>query len=368
MAFDPFDLTPDRRLGARLHVDREAIARNYAQLAARALGAETAAVVKADAYGLGAPGVARRLMREGCRTFFVATPEEGAELRRALGDGESEIWVLNGYAPAQRALFVEQRLGAVLNSTAELGAFMAAPGGPCALHVDTAMNRLGVSMDEAAELATSPGALADLDLRMVISHLACAEDAQAALNARQREAFAGLAARFPSARASLSNTGGIMLGEAYHFDLTRPGIGLHGATAGASAPDWLEPAAVLEAPILQMRQVTAGEAVGYGATYVADRPRITATVAAGYADGLPRALSGRGYARIAGRKAPLLGRVSMDLAVIDVSDCEAEAREAGAAHFFGADLHDLAALAGTLPYELLTGIGPRVSRSYGGVS
>ncbi len=359
---------PDRRLSARLIVDREAVARNFARLAARAPGAETAAVVKADAYGLGAPAVARRLTREGCRTFFTATLEEGAELRRSLGDGEAEIWVLNGYAPAQRATYVEHRLGVVINSTAELNAFLEAPTGPGALHVDTAMNRLGLPLNEARALADSPGAVSDLDLRLVMSHLACAEDPQAALNVRQREAFADLAGRFPSARASLSNTGGVMLGEDYHFDLTRPGIGLYGFTAGDDAPDWLAPAAVLEAPILQIRQLAAGDAVGYGATYVADRPRLAATVAAGYADGLPRALSGRGYARIAGRKAPLLGRVSMDLAVIDVSDCEAEARKAGAAHFFGADLHDLARMAGTLPYDFLTGVGPRVSRSYGGGS
>ena len=204
-------------------------------------------------------------------------------------------------------MFLEQRLGVVLNSTAQLDAFLEAPSGPCALHVDTAMNRLGLTLEEAGALADSPGALADLDLRMVMSHLACAEDREAALNARQREAFAILAARFPAARASLSNTGGVLLGEAYHFDLTRLGIGLYGATAGDGAPDWLEPVAVLEAPILQMREIAAGEAVGYGATYVADRPRITATVAAGYADGLPRSLSGRGYARVAGRKAPASG-------------------------------------------------------------
>ena len=359
---------PDRRLSARLIVDREAIARNFAQLAARAPGAETAAVVKADAYGLGAPAVARRLAREGCRTFFTATLEEGAELRRSLGDGEAEIWVLNGYAPAQRAVYVEQRLGVVLNSEGELTAFLEAPTGPCALHVDTAMNRLGLPLNEARALADSPGAVPDLDLRLVMSHLACAEDRQAVLNVRQREAFSDIAARFPSARASLANTGGVMLGEDYHFNLTRPGIGLYGATAGDDAPDWLAPAAVLEAPILQIRRLAAGDAVGYGATYVADRPRLAATVAAGYADGVPRALSGRGYARIAGRKAPLLGRVSMDLAVIDVSDCETEARETGAAHFFGADLHDLARTAGTLPYELLTGVGPRVPRSHGAAS
>jgi alanine racemase len=263
---------------------------------------------------------------------------------------------------------VEQRLGAVINSAAELDAYLDAPAGPCALHVDTGMNRLGLPKAELDALIASPGRLADLDIRMVMSHLACAEDASSPMNARQREAFAAIAAQLPGARASLSNTGGVFLGPDYHFDVTRPGIGLYGATAGSAPPDDLEPAALLEAPILQVRHVASGETIGYGASYVADGPRLTATIAAGYADGLPRALSGRGYARINGMKAPMLGRVSMDLAVIDITDCEAAVNAGAAAHFFGADLAALAEVAGTLPYELLTGIGPRVARSYGALS
>ncbi len=357
---------PDRRLTPRLLVDREAIARNYARLAALAPGAETAAAVKADAYGLGAPAVAQCLMRSGCRSFFVATVEEGADLRRSLGGGEAEIWVLNGYAPAQRAVYVEQRLGAVLNRSEEVEAFFEAPAGPCALHVDTGMNRLGLPLAQAAALADAPGRLADLDLRLVMSHLACSEACDAAMNARQRDAFTDIIGRFPGVRASLANTGGVFLGEGYHFDLTRPGIGLYGATADPAAQTDLEPVAVLEAPILQLREIAAGESVGYGASYVADKPRLIATVAAGYADGLPRALAGRGYARIDGAKAPLLGRVSMDLAVIDVTDCAAAVRGGAHAHFFGEDLGALAVLAGTLPYEILTGIGSRAARTYGG--
>jgi alanine racemase len=365
MAIEP-DLDPERRLMSRLLVDREAIARNYARLAAKAPGAETAAVVKADAYGLGAPAVARRLVREGCRTFFVATVAEGTELRRSLGGGEADIWVLNGYARAQRSIFVEQRLGAILNREGELAAFLDAPAGPCALHIDTGMNRLGLSLGAAAALAETPERLAELDLRLVMSHLACAEDTASPMNARQREAFSAVAQRFPGVRTSLANTGGVLLGEAYHCDLTRPGIGLFGATADPDGAHDFEAVAVLEAPILQLREISAGESIGYGASYVADRPRLSATVAAGYADGLPRALSGRGYARIGAVKAPLLGRVSMDLAVIDVTDCQSEARAGTPARFFGRDLADLARLAGASPYEMLTGIGPRPSRTYGG--
>lgn len=362
------ELPPDRRLSPRLLVDREAAARNYSRLAARAPHAETAASVKADAYGLGAPSVAQRLVREGCRTFFVATPEEGADLRRALGEGEAEIWVLNGYSPGLRAAFVEQRLGAVLNSASEIEAFLAAPAGPCALHVDTGMNRLGLPMAEAAGLADGSDVVNGLDLRLVMSHLSCSEDQTADMNTRQRDAFAEFASRFPASRASLANTGGVLLGEPYHFDLTRPGIGLYGATAGGPVPEDFEPVATLEAPVLQIRQVAAGEPIGYGGTYVTDRARLTATVAAGYADGLPRALSGKGYARVNGAKAALLGRISMDLAVIDVTDCEAAVRAGAPAHFFGADLDDLAVMAGTVPYEILTGIGSRAARTYGGAS
>lgn len=359
------DLDPDRRLNARLLVDLDAIARNYARLAALAPGAETAAVVKADAYGLGAPSVARRLARDGCRTFFVATADEGSELRRSLGDGEAEIWVLNGFAPSLRAQFAEQRLGAILNSQSELEGFMEAPAGPCALHIDTGMNRLGLPMAAARALAADSVVWETLDLRLVMSHLVAAEDGASAINQRQRDAFLSLSELFPSTRKSLSNTGGVLLGEDFHFDLTRPGIGLFGATAGSVTPDEIEPVVALEAPILQLRSIQQGESVGYGATYVADWPRVTATIAAGYADGLPRALSGRGYGRIKGAKAPLLGRVSMDLAVVDVTECVDAAREEGVVQFFGRDLADLASLAETLPYELLTSVGARVTRSYG---
>jgi len=357
---------PEDRVSPRLVVDLDAVARNYQTLAVKASGAETAAAVKAQAYGLGAAQVARRLVREGCRSFFVATPEEGADLRRALGGGEADIWVFNGYRADLRGLFLEHRLSAVLNCDADLAAALEAPAGAVALHVDTGMNRLGLAPERAAALTSDQRDM--LDLRLVMSHLACAEDEGAAMNAAQRERFQAVAEQFPGVRRSLCNTGGVLLGPDYHFDLVRPGIGLYGATAKPGQDHGLAPVVRLEAPVLQLRTLQPGDSVGYGATYVADKPRLAATVAAGYADGLPRALSGSGYARIQGSKAPILGRVSMDLTVLDVTDCEDDVRAGAPAEFFGADLDAVAMTADTLAYEILTGLGRRAARVYEGAA
>jgi alanine racemase len=352
----------ENRVSPRLVISLDAVARNYQTLAGRAPGAETAAVVKAQAYGLGAAQIARRLLREGCRSFFVATPEEGADLRRAFGGGEAEIWVLNGYRVETRGLFTEHRLGAILNGATDLDAALKAPPGPVALHVDTGMNRLGLAPVDAAAL--SGDQLDALDVRLVMSHLACSDDPGSAMNAAQRKQFEAVAGQFPGVRRSLCSTGGVLLGPEYHFDLVRPGIGLYGATANPGEDHGLEPVVRLEAPVLQLRQLESGDTVGYGAAYVADRPRLTATVAAGYADGLPRALSGSGYARFNGAKAPVLGRISMDLTVLDITDCESAVRDGAPAAFLGEDLDVVAQIADTLPYEILTGLGRRAARIY----
>lgn len=354
------------RVSPRLVVDLDAAARNYQALAVRAPGAETAAAVKAQAYGLGAAQVARRLVREGCRSFFVATPEEGADLRRALGGGEADIWVFNGYRAEMRGLFLDHRLGAVLNCEADLVAALEAPAGPTALHVDTGMHRLGLPAARAASLTDDERER--LDLRLVMSHLACAEEDDAEMNAAQLRRFTAITSDFPGVRRSLANTGGVLLGRDYQFDLTRPGIGLYGATAKPFQDHGLEPVVRLEAPVLQLRRLEPGDPVGYGATYVANRPRLAATVAAGYADGLPRALSGSGYARFNGAKAPILGRISMDLTVLDVTDCETAVRDGAPAVFLGEDLDVVADTAATLPYEILTGLGRRAARVYEGAA
>ena len=301
MTVQPASLSPTARLsdaepGPRLVIDRDALARNYARLAKAAPDAQTAAVIKADAYGLGAAALAPRLSREGCRAYFVATAWEGAQLRRSLASagGEADIYVFNGYRPGERRTLAEARLTAILN-TAEEAAAARADGwsGPVALHIDTGMNRLGVRADAVDEL--DPQALMrDLDLRLVMSHFACADLRDSAMNEAQRARFEAAAARFPSVRRSLANTAGVLLGPEHHFEMTRPGIGLYGGAPGAEAHPF-EPVARIEAPVLQLRRVEAGESVGYGADSVADAPRMIATVALGYADGLPRDLARARY-------------------------------------------------------------------------
>lgn len=350
---------------SRLVVDLDAIARNFAKLQTLTPSAETGAVVKANAYGLGAGPVARRLLKDGARSFFVATVEEGAQVREALGDATPDIWVFGGYRAKDRPLYVKHRLGAVLNQPGETAQFRAAPTGPCAVHIDTGMARLGYG---AGDISGLLNALQNLDVSLVMSHLACSEDSASTHNLRQLERFTALTNALPETRLSLANTGGVLLGERYQFDLTRPGIGLYGATADPNADSPFEPVVTLQAPILQLREIDAGDTVGYGATYVAHSPRLVATVGAGYADGLPRALSGAGCARIAGLRAPILGRVSMDLTMIDVTGLEHEIAQGAVPEFFGPDLYQVAALDGTLPYEILTGLGARAERIYKGTT
>ncbi|WP_028284810.1 alanine racemase [Oceanicaulis alexandrii] len=348
---------------ARLIVDLDAVSRNFKVLQKLSPNAETSAVVKANAYGLGAGPVARRLMKEGARTFFVATVEEGVEVREALGDATPDIWVFSGYRAKDRPLYAKHRLGAVLNQPGETAQFRADPVGPCAVHIDTGMARLGYGAGDISGLLT---ALQALDVSMVMSHLACSEETASAQNIRQLERFTALTNALPETRLSLANTGGVLLDERYHFDLTRPGIGLYGATADLNADNPFEPAMTLQAPILQLREIDAGDTVGYGATYVAHSPRLIATVAAGYADGLPRALWGSGCARINGLRAPIVGKLSMDLTMIDVTGLEHDIAQGAVPEFFGPDLYQAAALDGTLPYEILTGLGARAERIYKG--
>ena len=343
---------------ARLIVDLDALAGNYRKLQGLAPASEMAAVVKADAYGLGAAHVAARLLAEGCTSFFTATPQEGADLRAGLGDASATIWVLNGFEPAAASTFSAARLAPVLSTAPQVADFRAAGlAGPFALHIDTGMNRLGVSIDDACALANG-----GLKPALVMSHLACSEEVGHPMNAAQRACFIKAAAFFPQARRSLANTGGVYLGADYQFDLCRPGIGLAGATALPGQDHGLAPAAKLSAPIVQLRTLNPGDTLGYSATFTADKPLLAATVAAGYADGLPRSLSNTGWARVGGVKAPIRGRISMDLTVLDVTEAGDAARIGEPAVFLGEDLDALAVTAGTLPYELLTGIGGRVER------
>ncbi|WP_426956529.1 alanine racemase [Muricoccus radiodurans] len=348
-----------------LTVDLGAIADNWRSLRARH-GADVAGVVKADAYGLGAAPVGRALRDAGCRHFFVAHLAEGMALRSAVGPGPM-IAVLNGFRPEEDG---DADLTPVLNTPQDVAAWGAAEipaQGPhdAILHIDTGMNRLGLSAKETAALAEDPSPLRRLLLRFVMTHLACADDPWHRLNAAQATRFAAARRRLPEAPASLANSSGIFLGPGFASDLARPGCALYGINPTPGRPNPMQQVVTLEAPVLQVRDVPPGMPVGYGASWVAYRPSRIATVAAGYADGYLRALSGRAVARHRGRDVPLAGRVSMDLTTFDVTD-HPEIGIGSSITLIGPGLtpDDLAARAGTIGYEILTSLGARYRRAY----
>lgn len=351
--------------GAVLTIDLGAIVANWRTLCTRHPGGAVAGVVKADAYGLGAAPVGQALMAAGCRHFFVAQLPEGLALRAALGPGPM-IAVLNGFPPGADR---DAALVPVLNGLPDVTAHGAAHGtgrrGPVILHVDTGMARLGLDAGELDHLAANPELLAPLDLRTVMTHLACADAPGHPLNAGQAARFQAARARLPPAPASIANSSGLFLGPEFASDLARPGCALYGLNPTPGAPNPMRPVVSLAAPVLQLRTIGTGESVGYGGTWVARRPSRIATVAAGYADGYLRALSGRATGRIAGVGVPLVGRVSMDLLTFDVTDAPG-LRPGDMLSLLDAILtpDDLAAAAGTIGYEILTALGTRYQRVY----
>ena len=358
---------------ARLTVDLNALAANYALFRRLAGNAEVGPVVKAGGYGLGSAEVSTRLWAEGARTFFVARLEEGEALRAALGPARpAAIHVFDGATTGSAARLAAADLIPILNSPAQVEVWSAYARGhgaplPCGLHLDTGMNRLGLRPEELEALAESSDWLKGLDIRLVMSHLACADQDEHPMNARQAGRFKKARALFPAARASLANSAGVFLGPDYVHDLVRPGIGLYGGGPFGKAHKDIAPVATLEAPILDVRAVAAGETVGYGADFTADRPLRVAILAAGYADGLLRASWERGRAWFAGDFRRLAGRVSMDLLAIDVTGCD-EARPGAMVELLGAHVlvDEAATAAGTVSYEILTRLGERAERVYVG--
>ncbi len=356
---------------ARLTIDLDALAANFTRLQAEAGGAEAAPVVKADGYGLGVGPVSRRLWAQGARRFFVARIEEGLVLRAALGARDAVIHVLDGATSATLSEISAADLTPVLNSLDQVEAAMSfarARGGlKVGLHIDTGMNRLGLRPEEARALATAPDRLAGLQIDLVMSHLACASDPDAAMNARQLERFRAAAPAFAGARLSLANSGGLFLGPAYRFDIVRPGISLYGGWPFERPDPRITPVVRLEAPILQVRTAAPGETVGYGAVHAVESPRRLAIVAAGYADGILRSSGGKGVVWFDGAPRTIIGRVSMDLITIDVTGSDA-ARPDAMVEIMGpnASLDELAQAAGTAPHELLVRLGGRLERVYQG--
>jgi alanine racemase len=348
--------------GLTLTIDLAALARNWKRLAAAVAPAECAAVVKADAYGIGAEHAVPALVAAGCRTFFVAWPEEGVRVRAVAP--EAIVYVFGGFSSELFDLYRDADLRPVLNSAEELAGWMAREvGRPIALHIDTGMNRLGFPPGGRALLSRLES-VGRANIALVISHLACADEPEHPKNASQLALFRDMLSSLPNVPASLANSSGILLGRDYHFDLVRPGIALYG---GAPMPDGeIEAVVTAEARVLQLRDAAKGETVGYGATRTFEQPARLAILAAGYADGYLRAAGSAGAAVfINGRRAPIAGRVSMDLMAVDVTDVP-NVRVGDRAELFGPNLPigEVAAAAGTISYELLTGLSRRAERIY----
>jgi alanine racemase len=363
---------PASRAGAILEIDLAGIAANWRLLAQIVEPAICAAVVKADAYGVGAAQVSAALASAGCRLFFTATSEEGIALRSVL-PAPFEIAVFNGALLGCAEEFIEYRLVPVLNDPGQIAEWeqIAARQGelPAMLHLDTGMARLGLTMcdfDRLAGLLREPSAIR---WRGLISHLACADEPAHPLNEVQQARFASARSRLGHIPASLAASSGIFLGRAFHFDFVRPGAALYGINPQPGHLNPMRQIIRLKGRILQIREVDRGESVGYGATHSMAASGRLATVAVGYADGWRRSLSPRGSGRLGGRRVPLLGRVSMDLAVFDVSDVDpALARPGEFIELLGEDygVDAAAADAGTIGYEILTALGRRYHRVYRG--
>lgn len=338
---------------SRLTIDLDAMAANYAAIRAEGDGVEIAPVVKADGYGLGVGPVARRLWALGARRFFVARASEGAALRREMGDREAVIYVLDGAVAGQEEVLRDFRLIPVLTS----GEQAARWDGTAGLHIDTGMNRLGVSPTEA-------GVLTHRKFEMVMSHLGSAEAADNARTTKQLARFGEVRPLFPHSTASLSASAGAFKGKAYRFDFVRPGISLYGGGPFETPDDRIKAVATFDAPILQIRDLKPGDQVGYGAMFTAERPMRVAVAGAGYADGVLRTSHARGAAALNGVRCPFLA-ITMDMVVVDIAG-RPDAKVGDRLELLGpnARLDDLSAAAGSVAHEILTGLSRRAERRY----
>jgi alanine racemase len=358
-----------------LTIDLAALAANWRDLAQRAAPADCAAVVKADAYGCGLEPVVEALFAAGCDTFFVAHLAEARRVRSVSAG--AIVYVLNGLMPGTTSAFSSDDLRPILGSLSEVAEWRrhcAASGwaGGAALHVDTGMNRLGLGIDEAAVLAQHSAAERGT-ISLLMSHFACAEDPAHPLNALQLGRFRELRDIFPGVPASLANSSGIFLGPDAQHDLVRPGVALYGANPTPGHANPMRPVVRLEGRVLQVRDVEPDATVGYGATWTARRRTRLAIVSIGYADGLPRSAGASDFksgadAIIQGRRCPLAGRISMDLLAVDVTELGDTVSRGEMATLLGDDIgvDELAAHAGTIAYEILTGLGQRYMRRYVG--
>ncbi|AHG49364.1 alanine racemase (plasmid) [Rhizobium leguminosarum bv. trifolii CB782] len=354
-----------------LRIDLAALGRNYRKLVSMLTPVRAGAVVKADAYGLGAERVASTLYGEGCRHFFVAQFVEAVRLRPTLAN-DAQIFVLNGLQPGNEIACAERGIVPVLNSLAQWRQWSATARMlkrclPAVLQFDTGMSRLGFPREERAELAAALGDGSKVEILFIMSHLASADDMESDQNGEQCAEMSCIADEFPGFDLSFANSGAVFLGDAYHGVLARPGIALYGGAPNAGANNPMEPVVSLTVAVVQTRTVPAGTKVGYGGAYVTQREMRLATIAAGYADGLPRSLGDRGAVYFNGTRLPIVGRVSMDSVTVDVSALPEGALTLGSlVEVLGPSqtLEDIARDAATISYEILTGLGDRYDRQY----
>jgi alanine racemase len=358
------------RAGALLTVDLGAIRDNYRLLAGKTKGA-CAAVMKADAYGLGMEQVAPALALEGCKVFFTAHLDEGIRLRQLVPE-DCAIYVLHGPPPGTARDCFQYDLRPVLNDPGQVQEWRALAHTlgrelPAAIQFDTGMSRMGIAPGDLASMAAHSDWLAGVRPTLVMSHLACADEPLHPLNELQRRRFDSLRELFPGVPASLANSSGVFLGPDYHYDLLRPGAALYGINPQPGHPNPLKQAVSLHARVVQVRTVRDGDVVGYGAHHACTGEQRIATIAVGYADGWHRSLSGRGFAFVDGLRVPIAGRVSMDSITLDVSAISPERVLPGSeVELMGVHqpVDEVAALAGTIGYEVLTRLGSRFHRRY----
>ena len=351
-----------------LTIDLDAVRDNYRAAQQRAPSAQTACVVKADAYGLGMKQIARKLCEAGAKSFFVATADEGAELRETLREPSIDIYILNGFFSSQEKLFLAHNLRPCLASLEEINEWRAVkkPKLHPALHIDTGINRLGLSQRDCENI--NPESIQEIQPALIMSHLACADRPENKMNQEQLDLFNRLRQIGKNIPASLSNTAGLFLGEAFALQMTRPGIGLYGGDPfeqpHADLP--FRPVIYLTSLIAQTREIAIGESVGYGASFQAKRAARIAIIPAGYADGYARAAHNISVF-IKGRAAPVIARISMDMLIADITDLpQNEAQRGQHVELLGANItiSQLARAANTIPHNIATGLGRRLPRHY----
>lgn len=359
----------DSIAGAILTIDLGALVANYRRLQRLVAPAALSAVVKANAYGIGAQEAVPALLAAGCRHFFVAHLSEALAIR-ALIPANHPLYVLNGLVPGAEALCLEHGIVPVLNSRSQVANWrQLAKQRDIPLHavlqVDSGMSRLGLSADETRQLAADPEFRRDVSLRAILSHLACADDPASPESERQRSCFQQLADLFPDVPRSLANSGGCLLDARFHGEIARPGIALYGGDPAQPLETPFQPVVRLDARVIQLRTVADGTGAGYGFSWHAQGTRRLATLSVGYADGWLRSLSNRGSAYVQGIRAPIVGRVSMDSIIIDVTSVpENQISEGDFVELLGPNqrLDDVARDAGTISYEILTSLGARYER------